>query len=45
LFYFRLGLRAFSGVEIVYMYSIKTKITTGRVGVYKQIVGLYAIDN
>jgi len=45
LFYIRLGLRACSVVEILYIYEIKTKTTTGLVGVYKQIVGLYVIDN
>jgi hypothetical protein len=44
LFYFRLGLRAFSVVEIFCICKIKTKPTTGRVGVYKQIAGLYVID-
>jgi hypothetical protein len=40
LFYFRVGLRACSFVEILYMYKIKTNTTTGRVGVYKQFAGL-----
>jgi len=40
LFYFRIGLRAFNFVEILYICKIKTKTTTGRVGVYKQIAGL-----
>jgi hypothetical protein len=30
----------FSVVEILYICKIKTKTTTGRVGVYKQIAGL-----
>jgi hypothetical protein len=40
LFYFRIGLRAFSFVEILYICE-KKKPTTGRVGVYKQ----FGIDN
>jgi hypothetical protein len=45
LFHFRLELRAFSVAIILYIYTIKTKTITGRVGVYMQIVGLYVIDN
>ena len=45
LFYFRLGLRACGVVEILYIYEIKSKTTTGLVVVYKQIVSLYVIDN
>jgi hypothetical protein len=45
LFHFKLELRAFSVAIVLYMYTIKTKTITGRVGVYKQIVGLYVIDN
>jgi hypothetical protein len=45
LLHFRLGLRAISVVRIIYIYEIKTKTITCRVGVYKQIVGLYVIDN
>jgi hypothetical protein len=45
LFHFRIELRVFSVDIILYIYTIKTKTITGRVGVYKQIVGLYVIDN
>jgi hypothetical protein len=40
LFYFRIGLRAFSFVEILYICEKKKKPNTGRVGVYKQFAGL-----
>ena len=43
LFYYRLGLRAFSVVDILRICEIKTKPTNGRVVVYKQIAGLYVI--
>ena len=45
LFHFKLGLRAFSVVRILYIYKIKAKTITGLVGVCKQIVGLHAINN
>jgi hypothetical protein len=45
LFHFRLGLRALSVVRILYIYKIKPKTITGRFGVYKQLVGLYVINN
>ena len=41
LFHYKLELRAFSVVEMVYIYEIKAKTTIGRIGVYKQIVGLF----
>jgi hypothetical protein len=45
LFHFKLELRAFSVAIVLYIYTIKTKTINGRVSVYKQIVGLYVINN
>ena len=42
---FQTGLLACGVVEILYLYEIKSKSTTGRVCVCKQIVSLYVIDN
>jgi hypothetical protein len=45
LFNLILGLHAFRVVRILYIYKIKTKTINGRVSVYKQMVGLYVINN